>query len=232
MRHTLIARPRTVRLHPGSEGATAGFTLLELLVGISILALVLVSTGAVGGAAVGVYGVAATRSDVDTRTRRALERVSEELAVADSAVLMPSPAGPQGTSSLMFRKVVGQTNGVADLGPFISLAFALADGELDNGLDDDGDGLIDEHVLTLTRDPGGPAERRVVLCSDVREFLGNESKNGLDDNGNGWLDEPGFIIQQTGSALAIFLTVETPMADGELLSKTLQTTVRMRNYQP
>lgn len=214
---------------------TSGFTLVEMLVGITILALCLVSTGVVSDTAAGVYGVSVTRSEVDTRTRRALDRVSEELAVADSVWLDGDPSSGVGTSFLVFKKVEGQTGGMADLSLPSKLSFDLEAGEADNGLDDDGDGLIDEHVLLLTRNFGEPNEREIVLCSDVREFLGDESGNGLDDNGNGWLDEPGFIIEKDPnplvSTLNIYLTVESPIANGELLSKTLQTTIRMRNYQ-
>ena len=109
------------------------------------------------------------------------------------------------------------------------IALELERVELDNGLDDNGNGLVDERMVVRIEDPGGPDERRKVICHDVSEYLAGEIPNGLDDNGNGLNDERGLSFVVLGDVLTIRLTLEAPGANENMLERTVQTSVRLLN---
>jgi hypothetical protein len=118
-------------------------------------------------------------------------------------------------------------------GPRILYRVEPAPMELNNGVDDNSNGLIDEGVLVRIEDFGGPDERRVVLARGVSELLEGEDANGLDDNGNGLDDEGGLAItirtSGTRDALTLRLTLQGVDASGAILERTLETTVALRN---
>jgi hypothetical protein len=105
----------------------------------------------------------------------------------------------------------------------------LETGEQDNGLDDNGNGLVDEGVIVWTENPGLVDERRVIRSHWVREYLEGELPNGLDDNGNGLRDERGLCFSIEGDVLTIRITLERRDDDGRIHTKTVQTSVRVRN---
>jgi hypothetical protein len=101
--------------------------------------------------------------------------------------------------------------------------------DANDGLDNDGDGLIDEGRVVLIRDSGGADEQTVVLCSDVREYLEGESADGTDQNGNGLIDERGLCFELAAGRLTIRLTLEVLDAEGRHATRTVETTVHLRN---
>ena len=109
------------------------------------------------------------------------------------------------------------------------IAFEYETGEIDDGRDNNRNGLVDEGVVVLLRDAGGANEQRVVLCHGVRERLEGELVNGLDDNGNGLVDEKGFCLQWVDGVLALWLSIELIDGNGMHEVRTLQTSVRIRN---
>src|SRR5262249_41383601 len=98
-----------------------------------------------------------------------------------------------------------------------------------NGVDDDGDGLVDERNLVMTRNVGTANEVSIVLCHDVARWYPGEISNVADDNGNGVVDESGFNVQRTGDLLTIRLCIEQPTAGGQKISATAETGVVLRN---
>ena len=205
----------------------AGLTLVEVMIA-GTLVLVLASSAIL--AANGGYGAFRTTrgaSDVEARVRRALDRLAGELLSAGEEELQPDPAGQFGTDDLLYRQVVGLNGTVKTWGPQSRLAFEYEPDENDNGLDDNGDGRVDEGQLVLTRDMGG-TERRTVLCNGVAELLEGEIANGADDNGNGVIDECGFNVHREGEVLFLRLTLEEPDATGTIV-RTLETSIRLRN---
>jgi hypothetical protein len=86
--------------------------------------------------------------------------------------------------------------------------FDYEEGELDDGADNNGNGLVDEGCLFWTRDVGEPSEKTHVIARGVREYLEGEEPNLDDDNGNGLEDERGFCLERVGEALVIRLTLE------------------------
>ena len=111
----------------------------------------------------------------------------------------------------------------------IRLEFQYDEGESDNGADDNGNGLVDEGRVVLTRAVGTAEENSVVLCRSVREYLEGEEPNGSDDNGNGLVDEKGFCFTLDGDLLMVRLTIERLNADKHLVSETTYSGIGFRN---
>ncbi|MEE8467231.1 MAG: prepilin-type N-terminal cleavage/methylation domain-containing protein [Planctomycetota bacterium] len=209
----------------------AGFTLVELVITVFIIGIL---SGAVtqvllGGS--GAFRMGVTVADLEARTARTLERMSREIAAADADTM--NPADPAGGNWVEFTTPTGTVGKTILWGPRLRYRVELAPLELNNGVDDNNNGLVDEGVLVRIEDFGGPNERRVVLARGVAEFLEGEIANGLDDNGNGLDDEGGLAISiQTGGtrdALTLRLTLQGVDAFGDVLERTLETTVALRN---
>lgn len=209
----------------------AGFTLIELVIASVITGILAggITQVMLGGS--GAFRMGVTVADLETRTARTLERMSREIAAADAGTM--SPADPAGGNWIEFRTPESTAGKTIIWGPRLRYRVELAPLELNNGVDDNGNGLIDEGVLVRIEDFGGPDERRVVLARGVAEFLEGEVANGLDDNGNGLADEGGmaFSIRTGGTrdALTLRLTLQGVDASGAVLERTLETTVALRN---
>ncbi|MBL8862462.1 MAG: prepilin-type N-terminal cleavage/methylation domain-containing protein [Planctomycetes bacterium] len=208
----------------------AGFTLVELTVSAAILTLVLGSVGLFQLRSQEHTGSMLVNERAETQARRALTRIVDELRGVSAAFLVPDPTSVLGTSTLTYQRPADVTNtGVVVWGPPSRLALELEPGELDNGLDDDGDGLVDERRLVLTLGLGTAAERSVVICTGIAEFAEGEAGNGADDNGNGLVDEPGFSVRRVGDLLTIRLTVLVPLDGGGVLTRSTETSLVLRN---
>ena len=206
-----------------------GFTLIELAMSVCFLVILTAGGAMLAQRSRGAYRATTDESGLETATRRAIDRVARELVSTGDAVLPPMLADDFGSSDFVYQQAIGLTGVDIDWGVPRRLAFEYAAGELDDGVDNDGNGLVDDGMLVLTRDDGGAAEQRIVLCHDVREYQPGEEPNGVDDNGNGVVDELGFNVQRVDDVLVIRLTLEQRDAADGLLTRTLTTSVRIRN---
>ena len=222
--------------HPNQRPSSrAGFTLVEAAVAVALLVLLMSSAILAAKHGQGAFRATQDTTDVETRIRRALDRAAMELLSVGEEELLPNPTGQFGTSSILFRQARSwggnAGDGVAGLdvlwGNQNRLAFEYETEESDDGTDEDGDGLVDEGRLVLTRDVGGN-EGRTILCTGVREMLEGEEANAADDNGNGIVDEAGFNIHRVGDVLFLRLSLEVPVETGTVV-RTLETSVRLRN---
>jgi prepilin-type N-terminal cleavage/methylation domain-containing protein len=217
------------RLSPSVAGSRAGFTLLEVLIAVSLAGVVVVAATFPLGASYEAYRNSRRSSDLESVLRRGVDRMVTELTGAGAAVLAPDPADEFGTDSLAFRRAVGLANGAVLWGPLTRLHLEYAAGEIDDGVDNNGDGREDESDVVLTQNVGAPNESTVVLCRGVCELGEGEEFNLADDNGNGIEDERGFNIRRTGELLEIRLTTESVGTNGERVVRSLETSVILRN---
>jgi prepilin-type N-terminal cleavage/methylation domain-containing protein len=217
-----------MKLVPTLTPRREGFTLIELMIAVAILALVIFIAHTVSTTGLGVFRSTTVRTGLDTKTLRAIDGISTNLEKAAASSLFP-PAPEAGTSQLTFQEVTGFAGGEAVWGEVQELAFEYETGEIDDGMDNNHNGLVDEGVVVLLRDAGGANEQRVVLCHGVREHLEGEQVNGIDDNDNGIVDEKGFCLQWVDGVLALWLSIEQIDENGVHQVRTLQTSVRIRN---
>ena len=218
-------------MHTRNE--SGGFTFVELMIAMAVFAIIstvgirLVLNGT------GAYRQGISVADLEARTSRTLERVVRELSKASSAsiVVLSPMVGVQ----LDFQQSQGVVGTAVQWGPQMRYALVMTPGELDNGVDDNGNGLIDERSLMQVEDLGGPNERRIVIVNGVAELLEGELPNGLDDNGNLLNDEGGFSITiQSGpqfelDTVTLRLTLQALDPQGQLMQRTLNTTIALRS---
>ena len=204
-----------------------GMTLLEVMISLTVFATamagVIMSLG-MGGKA---YTQSAIHNRLYGKAGRTMQRLVRELGPAASASIQPGD--PDGGAQIQFQPVVDSAGGVPVVGEVTRFFLELDPREIDNGVDDDGDGLVDEQVLVRVTDPLGPTEKRVLLLRDVRELLEGETDDGIDNNGNGLADEPGVSFDLDGDLLTIRLTVEAVLEGGRVVTESLETSMTLRN---
>jgi type II secretory pathway pseudopilin PulG len=208
----------------------AGFTLVETMIATTMLGLIL---GAIGltvlrGKENFRQGVSVTV--LEGRAQRLLDRIADELRYAGRNSLLVQPLAPSGSSALEFQVCNGYADSATLWSNRMSIARTADPRDPADGIDNDGDGVIDEGQVVLTRNLGEFDEIDVVIGSGVSRLLQGETANVLDDNGNGLIDEPGlsFLLDGT-SSLRVRLTLEARDPRGLPLMRTVQTTVNMRN---
>lgn len=206
----------------------AGFTIVELALAMGVLGLALGLAGMVTRTGTAAYRSAEAGRQLEQNLHRALDIVITELEATGSDFLDPTPVDGLAYKTIEYQHLLLQGTDVLP-GPTSRLAFEYETGEIDDGLDNNGNGLVDEGVLVLVRNVGLTSQQRVVLCHGVRELLEGEIANGIDDNGNLLDDEPGFFIQIRGRVVTIRLSIEGIGPQGQILVRTAESSARMRN---
>jgi prepilin-type N-terminal cleavage/methylation domain-containing protein len=208
----------------------AGYTLLELLLSAAVMGLVLTALAQVQMRSSVESKSMQAREIAAGRARRALDRVAEELTGVGRSLIFPDPSSGFGVSALTYQKATGiNAAGVVQWSTPSRLELRIDPGELDNGIDDNGNGLIDEQQLILTRDFGLPTAQQIVLCSNIPKLAPGELVNGVDDNGNGVIDEAGFNVQRIADLLTIRLTVQQPYSGNRVATISMETSVTLHN---
>jgi hypothetical protein len=221
---------KTARGNPArAPSARGGYTLVELALVAVILTVAMGSLTLFGDRSVGALGASTSQAELDSHLRRTLTRIGEELLPSGLSVITPDAGAPLGSSTLTYRKSAGPVNGANSWGASQRFSFAYEAGELDDGQDNNSNGLVDEGVVQWTLDVGSATEQTVVLCHAVRELDPREVQNNLDDDGDGLVDEPGFVFQRDGDLLRISLALERLDGERHPIVRTLETTVQPRN---
>lgn len=207
-----------------------GFTLVELVIAFTVLAFILGAIGMVSLAGRDAYRQGVQSATLESRARRALERVASELTAAVDSTLTPNPANPLGVSTIQFRTCTGYAAGAQAWSTPTCIRFESDPGDADDGVDNDSDGLVDERQVVLVRNAGQADEIRSVLVTNVAELLAGETANMADDNANGLIDETGFSVSSDGTGtLRLRLTLEARDPKQNLVTRTVETSVHMRN---
>jgi hypothetical protein len=205
-----------------------GFTVIELLIGLTLFTgLILLFTLTIG-TITGTYREGRAEGDLIARAHRVVTRVADRLAMSERERIVGIPAAGFGATTLQFHVASGWA-GSTIWAPDESVFWELERGELDDGRDNNGNGLVDEGVIVWVQDVGLPNERRVVLASGVAELAEGEAFNGLDDNGDGLIDEGGLSFAVEGDVVTVGLTLQTVDRDKRVLSRSVRTAVAVRN---
>ncbi len=207
----------------------SGFTIAEAMVVLALFTIV--GAGAIIAMRGGQRHFERTVSNsiIDTKANRALNRVARRLTGAGHTTVSPIPDDRFGSTSMSFQEVVGWNAGTPIWSSDIEIRLEYEPSELNNGLDDDGDGLVDEGRVVQTENLGEADEISVVLVRGVCEYLEGETLNGADTNGNGLEDERGFCFALQGDEIIVRLSVMRLDPEGELATRTLETSVSLRN---
>jgi prepilin-type N-terminal cleavage/methylation domain-containing protein len=207
-----------------------GFTLIEIAVTLAILGVVFGSIVQVNRATMNTYNQTSAVALVQTQVRRVLDRITVELENGGLGTLQPDPV-INSSDNVIFQVSTGvdSNTGAIVFGSPSRLSLIPEPGETMNGVDDNGNGLVDECQLVLTRNYLQANQQTVVLAHRVSRFLEKEINNGADDNGNGLVDEHGFCVFREGNLLRVRLTMERAVRQGKVARATVETSVRLRN---
>lgn len=204
--------------------------MLELLFMMSLLSMIVGALFALGNTGTRLFNSGMSRASIEARAAQTLERLERDLESARAESFEALPESPLWQESIVFDQVASiraYDGRITWSSSRVELRYEA--GELDDGIDNDGDELIDECEAVLVQDENGPEERTIVLAHEVRELLEGELPNGADDNANGLVDERGLCIERTGDDLALRLTLEARDREGRLVTRTLETSVYPRN---
>ena len=209
---------------------SAGMTVLEIVCATTLMSLVAGIAVMVCSSSTLALRDGAMAADLDARAQTALDRIAHELRTAGVGTLGGFPASPLCDSRLDYGRIasVDPADGTPAWMP-CRIELVLEEGETDDGTDENGNGLVDERVLVVTASRGQADERSVVLTRFVREALEGETADGSDENGNGLVDEEGLCFELIGRTLVVRLTLERANAQGELVTRTVETAVTLRN---
>lgn len=207
-----------------------GYTLVETSLVVVVLSLFLGATARLVTGGSKAYEQGASVSALDSRARRAIERAASELSTSVRGSWSVTALAPLGTETLQFRPCEGSNAGTIVTGNARRLELRRDPADANNGVDDDGDGLVDEGLLVLVRDVGLSTETEAVLVRGVTEYAPGETPNAADDNGNGLVDERGFsIVSDANGTATIRLTIAGLDPDRRLVTRTVETRVYARN---
>lgn len=189
--------------------ARAGFSLVEMLIVALLLSLTLGVVGMVARSSERAFQTGTTTADLELQTAQAIERIVVELRPTALASLAPDPLPGLGAEAVQYVHALDYVGGEIVNSSLRRLSFEYAEGELDDGLDNNSNGLIDEGRVVLTEDPGGAQERRLVLTR--------------------WVAEGGFLVERVGETLFVGLTLERRDAQGRALRRSARTSTQLRN---
>lgn len=208
----------------------SGFTLVELAIVVSIMGMLLGAVSVFHLRCQDSFEQSRAQSRADGAARQAAARILEELSGVSPTMFVPDPTSAFGGDTLTFQRPLSVSNvGVVAWSTQTRLALLMDDGENDNGLDDDGDGLIDEGQVIFTRNVGQVDENSTTLVRGVSEYLEGETGNVGDENANGFNDEQGFCMTLQGSLMLLRITLERPVKEGRTVLASVETAVRLKN---
>lgn len=193
------------------NGGRGGFTLLEMLMALVLLAIVIAKAHGAITAATDKTGQETQELVLEDQARRVLRQIAYAIMGSNRDTLIPDTEMPLTSEDLRFQVNLGIQDGEVVWSDPEKVALETARSQ-----------------VYWSRNPDTTAEQRVVWTSLVAPFLEGELPNGMDDNGNGIIDEKGLSFVVDRNSVCIRLTLEREV-DGEIMTKTVETTVTCRN---
>lgn len=189
-----------------------GFTLIEMMITVSLVGLVMVNVWMVLRESSDAYSARTVDYDAEVQAQRTLDRICEALIGASDSSLQIALPNPLSDSHLDFEINIGFEDGQPVFGEPQRIE-----------LEQDADAVV------WTEDPGAEEQRRAVWTRHVRDLLEGEIVNGEDDNGNGLIDERGLSFSRQGDLIVVQLTIEREGPEGALVTKTVEARITCRN---
>ncbi len=212
------------------SSAAGGFTLVEAAISVALIGSLIAVVIGLLGRAQELEAHAIAMADLRTKARFTLDRITRELRDSGASSFDPAqPAAPLGASGLTFRRAVGFSSGAIQWGPPRRIEWRLAPGEVEDGLDNNGNGLADEGQIRFIENPGASPTVDVVLCDGVGKLALGETADALDNNGNGLVDERGLAFELLADVLIVRITLERSLRDGSKLRIAVETAILIQN---
>lgn len=206
--------------------ARAGFSLLELLITISLMGVVAGVTVMMSRTSGSLANQSQVIANLDQQLHRSMDRIEKRLRYASLSSLVPASAA--GSPTLTFQVPVDFSGGSVVLGPAQVIRWEPTPGDTVDNLDNNGNGLVDEGRVVWLEDVSDP-DRAIFFSSSTAWGFDGEAPNGVDDNSNGLIDEPGLSFELDGRTLAIRMTVQGVDDSGVIHSRSRKARVSLRN---
>jgi len=190
----------------------AGFTVVEVMIALTILALISVNISMVIRTSTAAYGAGVFQSVLEDQASQTMDRISLAILSSTATSTASVPQAPLSTSSVEYSTVLGYENG----------HLVSSDPERIEQ-------LVAGGLIQWSKDAGSTNANTVVWASGVPSILEGETPNGVDDNGNGLIDESGLAFEATGSKVTIRLTLQRKDSEQKQHQKTLKSVVTCRN---
>lgn len=191
-----------------------GFTMLELVIALTILALVSVNVVMVARTGSEAARSGAFRQTLNDEADQTLDRISLALMSSDAEDLYPVAIAPLYTNEVTYTVSLGVEDGTPVVSPPESIAWEQTS---------------ERGRVRWAENPGTPDERIVTWSNWVPMFFDGELFNGKDDNDNVIVDESGLAFDMKGNLINIHLTVERQGPDGKWVPATRSLQVTARN---
>ena len=196
------------------HGRQSGFTVLELMIALTILTLIAVNVSTVTRTGAQAARSGAFREQLDDEADQTLDRISLALMSSGAANLYPVVSAPLYTNEVTYSISLGVENGRK----IESLPESISWQQLE-----------DRGRIQWRENPGLVDERVVTWSNWVPALFEGESFNGTDDNGNAIVDESGLAFDMRGELVNIHLTIERMGPDGDMTPTTRRIQVACRN---
>ncbi len=181
---------------------TAGFTLVEVLISLTILALASVNIAMVLRAGNAAAATGTLMATVSNELNQTVDRIALALMGADAAALDGPQLKPLSSEFVRFQACLGVEEGAVVHGPLEEIGWVPT--------------TSDSGRILWRQNPEAADERRVVWTSAVPTSYMNEvAHNGVDDNGNSIEDEAGLAFTMDGPRVDIHVTIERVGHDGK-----------------
>ena len=187
-----------------------GFTLIELMIVLVIFAIISATALSLLVTSQNTYSSGITIANLENQARTVVEQLVNEIQQSSVSRLSPAPpALPEYLDAMTYQINTGYNTGTGSIqwSTPISLSFQYADGETDDGLDNNSNGMIDEGFLVRTRD--GATERVTYYVQD-----------------------DGFRLSLERNKLRIFLALQNTDNRGNILETSVETVVELKNPTP
>jgi len=190
----------------------SGFTVLEMMIAVTILTLVMAGATGMVKTAGGAFRTGSERLVIENQGNRAMERIVNSIRLADRVSVEAVAGPPFGSTEVDFQRNLGLQGQMTAWSDPESIRYVPA-----------------EQSIEWVRDPNLPDEKVFQRCGRVAAMAEGETINMIDDNGNGLIDEPGFCLCFIDGRLEVFLTLEQVDSAGQMVRRSWSTTLRSRN---
>lgn len=195
-----------------SNRSRAGFTLLEILITITLAAILMASLSTAFRSTGGTFRTVTSAMNLQVQGNRAMRDIANGLRWADRDSLSVVPASPFFATEVEFVINNGFQDTATTWSDPLEIRFDPALGE-----------------VIWTENPNLAGERTIDRVRFVAPLQAGEIANGLDDNGNGLVDEPGFCMTLEGDVLTLNLTLQGEDGAGIMLTRSFTTRIYCRN---